>query len=297
MPHRKKLLLTGATGFLGSKLLERLLRAPASYEVTVLKRSFSDTWRIAELLPQAHSFDIDRVRVQDVFAGGGFHTILHCATDYGRRAMPRSDIIESNLLLPLRLLEAGLQQGLCTFINTDTMLDKNVSDYTLSKRQFREWLQGLATDIRGVNMVLEHFYGPGDDNSKFVASVVQALLRGVPVIELTPGLQRRDFIHVDDVVDAFMCLLDQDQHVPLGYAEYEVGTGQSVAVRDVVSLAAELCGNSATRLAFGALPCRANEPMDVHVNATRLHALGWRPRRALADGLRQTIDFERRLLP
>lgn len=292
----KRILLTGATGFLGSKLLARLLSPQYEYEVTILKRSFSDISRISTLMSQVRSFDLDKVLLNNVFDGAGYDAILHCATDYGRKATPRSDVIESNLLLPLRLLETGLNHGVRTFINTDTMLDKNVSDYTLSKRQFREWLQGASSQVAGINMVLEHFYGPGDDSSKFVAHIIRSLVRGVPAIPLTAGRQKRDFIYVDDVVDAFICVLEKTCDQGPGYLEYEVGSGVTISVKELVTLAKLISGNQVTQLDFGAIPYRSNEPMDVNVDASRLHALGWRVRCGLQEGLLRTIDFERRCL-
>jgi len=285
--------MTGATGFLGSKLLARLTSDPEQYEVTVLKRSTSDTWRIANLLPDLASFDLDRTPIRDVFGAIPFDTILHCATDYGRKPVPRSEMIEANLMLPLRLLETGIDHGVHTFISTDTMLDKNVSDYTLSKRQFREWLQSLSTRIAGINMVLEHFYGPGDDATKFVSSILRSLLNKETSISLTPGLQRRDFIYVDDVVDAFLCVMQALGSETGGYFDFEVGSGRSVSIQEFVTMARGICGNEITRLEFGALPYRPNEPMEVAVNVSKLHAFGWCAKYDLHEGLRQTVQFER----
>ena len=59
------ILLTGATGFLGSHLLEALLAR--EYQVVILKRSFSNTWRINHLLDRVHSYDVDNVSVEKVF--------------------------------------------------------------------------------------------------------------------------------------------------------------------------------------------------------------------------------------
>jgi CDP-paratose synthetase len=285
----RRILLTGATGYLGSRLLERLVSIPASYQVTVLKRSFSNTWRIDALLPRVRVFDLDRARIDDVFAADHYDSIVHCATDYGRGAVRRGEIIEANLLLPLRLLEAGLAHGVRRFVNTDTILDKGVSDYTLSKRQFREWLEGASGSISRVNMVLEHFYGPGDDESKFVTQIVRDLLRRAPSIALTHGAQKRDFIFVDDVVDAFMLVLEGNDE---GFSQYEVGCGRSVSVKDFVTAAKSLSGNTTTRLDFGAIAYRANEPMDVRVDISRLRALGWSARVDLHEGLRRSIEFE-----
>ena len=291
-----QVLLTGATGFLGSKLVARMASRPDAYKVTALKRTFSNTWRIAHLLESVEAENIDLNDLARVFERRKYDVIIHCATDYGRKQVARSDIIESNLVLPLRLLEMGMRNNVSAFINTDTMLDKRVSDYTLSKRQFREWLQSLASDIKGINMILEHFYGPGDDATKFVTAIVRSLVRGEAEIALTEGKQRRDFIFIDDVVDAFMRVLESLQALPVGYSEYEVGSGRSISIREMVETAASLAGNSTTQLKFGAIPYRANEPMDVSVNTDRLAKLGWTSKWFLADGLKEAIRAERDLL-
>lgn len=291
----KNVLLTGATGFLGSKLTARLLDCPATYCVTALKRSRSNTWRI-DHLAGLRTVDVDEYSLADLFASSRFDIIIHCATDYGSNSIDQSDIVETNLLLPVRLLDLGIRHGLSIFINTDTMLDKRVSSYTLSKRQFREWLESVADRIVGINVVLEHFYGAGDNRSKFVTGVIRDLLTKVPNIPLTLGEQKRDFIYIDDVVEAFFCILERVISAPPSCQEYQVGTGNSVTLREFISTAHELCGSPCTILDFGAVAYRPNEPMDVRVDLERLHALGWRSRWSLREGLGATIDLERRML-
>jgi CDP-paratose synthetase len=286
------ILMTGATGYLGSHLAERLLSQPDRYTLTVLKRSFSNDVRIRPLLPRLRVFNIDRTDLADIVRDGGYNVILHAATHYGRRTAPLTDILDANLMLPLRLLEAGITHGVRTFINTDTMLDKRVSEYSLSKRHFNEWLNSQSRRIAAINVSLEHFYGPGDDDSKFVSRILRSLLRQVDEIALTDGTQRRDFVYVDDVVDAFMHIIEANSDVAPGYHDYEVGSGCSIPVRQFVETAHALCDHPRTRLLFGAIPHRPNEAMDVRVNIDRLRALGWAPRWSLEAGLAHTIQSE-----
>ena len=79
-----KLLLTGATGFLGSNLIPAFLKA--GHEVVILKRSFSDTWRIKDDLDKVRSYDIDLVPLERPFEEcGRFDCVVHTATNYGRQ--------------------------------------------------------------------------------------------------------------------------------------------------------------------------------------------------------------------
>lgn len=288
--------MTGSTGFLGSKLLERFIEHPNISKVTIIKRSFSDTHRISHLSKSFDHYDLDQTELTEIFRDQHFDAIVHCATNYGRKHFSRSDIIESNLLLPLKLLEYGVDYGVKIFINSDTILDKNVSDYSLSKRQFREWLQSLSDSILCINLSLEHFYGPGDNATKFVTEMIHRLLSKVPSIDLTEGQQTRDFIYVDDVVDAFLVVLLNEKKPNTGYSNFEIGSGNSITIREFVVLLKRYCLNNETQLNFGAIPYRVHEPMCVKIDTSALNSLGWAPKWSLEKGLKQSIEFERRLL-
>lgn len=293
--------VTGATGYLGSHLVRRLHQL--GHKVVVLKRTRSNVARIADILPALRSYDIDTRGVDAVFEEQQYTCILHCATDYGRKDVSRASIIEANLVLPLRLLEAAIQHGTPFFVNTDTVLDKRVSAYSLSKRQFREWLDTLSSSICGINVALEHFYGPGDDATKFVGEMVDRLFKGQPRIALTPGEQRRDFVYIDDVVDAFAAILQH--HVALIPSAvgprkaspgslhcYEVGSGQPISIREFMTTLRRLVGREDVALDFGALPYRNNEVMYSQAHIAPLLALGWKPQVALEDGLQRVIAGE-----
>ncbi len=288
----KRILMTGATGFLGSHLLARLLDEPDVSDVTIIKRSFSDLGRIAHLMPLISSFDHDLHPLEEIFQKNTFDTILHCATNYGRGPIPRAQIIESNLLLPLHLLDLSAEHGTSLFINTGTMLDNRISAYSLSKQQFRDWFRGAAEQMTCVDMLLEHFYGPGDDQTKFVSYLIGVLLEGRPSIDLTEGMQTRDFTYIEDVTNAFLHVL-RSAGQGGGHLEYEVGSGQSTRLRDFVELARAISGNTTTELRFGALDYRPNEQMNVVADTSRLRELGWTSTWNVRDGLEATIRQER----
>src|SRR5262245_50165067 len=101
----EKLLLTGATGFLGSQLVRHLCND--SHEIVILKRSTSDTQRIEPFLSSLRLYDLDKTPLEKIFKENSFQTIIHCATDYGRKQVQPLQIVEANLLLPLKLLQFG----------------------------------------------------------------------------------------------------------------------------------------------------------------------------------------------
>lgn len=287
-----RFLITGGTGFLGGHLLRALLAR--NFDVTVLKRRDSDLWRIADVQHRCRLFDLDETPMARIFDRDLPDVIVHCATNYGRKAEPVTDIIAANLTLPLALLEAAAARKVPVFINTDTILDKRVSFYSLSKKHFVEWLRLFATQVTCVNVAIEHFFGPNDDRSKFVTKIISDLLGDATVIDLTAGEQRRDFIYIDDVVDAFLRIFEFALSRDAGFHHFEIGSSQTVSIREFVLLAQRLAGNSKTDLRFGALPYRDNEVMESHVDTSALEALGWRPHVTLEEGLRRTMEIERK---
>ena len=290
-PTKLTVLTTGGTGFLGAHLVRRLLAD--GHDIVLAKRSTSSMARIGDLSGRLKTFDLDKNPLEDLFAKRRIDVVLHCATDYGRKETPRSRVIDANLLLPLRLLELAAEAKTRVFINTDTILDKRVSVYALSKHQFSDWLRTFSPQLAAINVALEHFFGPGDDATKFVSRMVTETVAAVPRIALTPGQQKRDFIYIDDVVSAFATLIERSAEMPNGYHSYEVGTSRKTSIRDFMALLVRLSGNTRTQLDFGAIAYRENEVMDTNVDLSGLRALGWSPKISLEEGLSRTIAAER----
>jgi nucleoside-diphosphate-sugar epimerase len=290
----KTILLTGGTGFLGSNLLKRLVGD--GYRVVALKRSFSKLVRLESVLGDVRFYNLDDVPLARVFEENPINLVVHCATNYGRRDISPTEIIEANLVLPLHLLQLAEARGCAGFINTDTILDKRVNHYSLSKKQFLDWLPMFSQKFFCANVALEHFYGPFDDRSKFVTRIILDLLDEVESIELTPGEQKRDFIFIDDVVEAFVKVIEFAAGAEHDIYRFEVGSNRTSTIREFVHLTKDLVGNRTTHLAFGALPYRENEVMESNVDITELALLGWRPQVELRDGLARTIELERNRL-
>ena len=294
---RKTILLTGATGFLGCHLLEALLKA--DYRVVILKRSFSDTWRIKHLLDRVSVYDIDHTPVNRAFEDTKIDVVIHTAASYGRNNDSVSNIVKTNLMFPLSLLETAVHFNTHTFFNTDTLLPEDLNNYALSKKQFAKWLRMFSENkkIRGVNLKIEHMYGPKDASTKFGAWLLCQMNKNVERIPLTNGEQKRDFIYISDVVSAYILLLKRVHTFLNGYNEFEVGTGISVPVKDFVlamktAITKTKVGHIDTTLDFGALPYRRGESMELKAHTGKLRAMGWKPEYTLNSGIKRYLIQE-----
>jgi CDP-paratose synthetase len=290
-----KVLVTGATGFLGSHVVEGLL--DHNHEVIVVKRSFSNTQRIDHLLSKIVTYNLDECDVEMVcLEHSDIDAVIHTATNYGRNNDKVADIFEANTYFPLRLLEQAIQSNVKMFINTDTILEKFLNAYSLSKKQFAEWGKQLTahSNTRFINILLEHMYGPGDDASKFSTYVLKNFMNNTPELKFTAGEQKRDFIYIDDVVSAYLLITEKAESIPESYAEYELGSGEAISIRDFVETVHRIT-ESNTKLLFGAIPYRNNEVMDSRAHVEALHQLGWRCGTDLESGIKLMVEKEKGL--
>lgn len=285
------ILMTGATGYLGSNILNTIVKM-GGYKVVILKRSFSNTFRVNNVIDDIVAYNIDEVDIEKIFKENKIDIILHCATDYGRKVVDPMQIIEANLVLPVKLLECGRKYNVKSFINTDTILDKRISHYSLSKKQFRDWLLSYKNNLVCINVELEHFYGSGDDKTKFVSYIADLLMNNADKIDLTPGEQKRDFVYIEDVVEAFLKIIVRSEELDKGFYEFQVCSGQEITIKDLVLMIKNIIGNSKTLLNFGAVPYRENEVMVSSADASEIRKLGWSAKYTLEEGLKKMIETE-----
>jgi UDP-glucose 4-epimerase len=127
-------------------------------------------------------------------------------------------------------------------------------------------------------------YGPGEAPERLLPSLLAALRDGRP-LDLTPGDQRRDWLHVDDVVAAYLRAAQLDAHALNGVI-WNVCSGTPVSVRQFGETLAGLLGAPRELLRWGRLAYRPEEPMWIVGSNHRLcTAAGWRPQYSLAEGL------------
>jgi len=290
----KRILLTGATGYLGSHLAASL--TAAGHNVVALKRKASSLRRLETILPRITLLDIDGLDLSVPFNRfGQIDAVIHTATSYGRNGESTSQIVETNLGLPLKLMDEAVAAKTPLFLNTDTALDKFLNAYSLSKTQFAEWGRHFARQekIRFLNLRLEHFYGEGDDDTKFTTHVINSCLMNAPELKLTLGEQKRDFIYIEDVVAAYLLLLEKQESLHGWFVELDVGSGEAVTIREFVEMVHRLT-KSGTRLDFGAIPYRKGEVMHSQANTEFMRKLGWRCLHTLEQGMKRVIEGEKR---
>ncbi|MBT8558154.1 NAD-dependent epimerase/dehydratase family protein [Polynucleobacter paneuropaeus] len=291
-----EIILTGATGFLGSHLLKRLL--DDGHKVSIIKRSFSSIDKIRSVLNNDNLsvYDIDSCALEYIFQQKKIDIIIHAATEYGRNDESIHKILEANVILPVKLIEMGIKYNVKSFLNTDSYFNKenyrysNLLNYSLSKRSLLTWLKQLSSNIQIMNVSLEHIYGPNDSDSKFVEMLFKKIaIEKVDRVSLTHGHQKRDFIFVDDVVQAYIALIKYSNEHNFSYRNFEIGTGECIEVRELAVKIKRL-SNSSTILGFGDIPYRSDEIMQSKADLKQMTELNWWSSTSLDDGVQNILE-------
>jgi nucleoside-diphosphate-sugar epimerase len=163
----------------------------------------------------------------------------------------------------------------------------STSLYGASKNALGEFLAAHSNDLEYSAAWARIFfaYGPWEAPGRLVPSVVEAMLEGRS-IDVTDGIQKRDFLYVDDVASALRLLLSAELEGPVN-----IGTGQATSVKRMIALIAAATGRS-DLVRFGARPRAHDDPPLVVAETTRLNEqLGWSPTVALEEGVARTVAW------
>jgi len=288
------ILLTGATGFLGSYLLKSFVNS--GHEIIALKRTTSNTYRIDNYLRKVTLYDMDKVTLEDIFKNHKIDIVINTVTNYGRINNKISSILDTNLIFGLKLLEDSVNANVKTFINTDTLLERNINAYALSKAQLVDWMKFLSNkNTKMINIKIEHMYGVLDDKNKFIYWLINQLKQNVEKIDLTSGVQKRDFIYITDIVNGYETII-QNINKLSKFEEIELGSGNSIEVKKFVKQIVKelkLKQEINTNLNFGVVPYRDNENMEMKADIQKLTNLGWKPKVSIEDGIKKIINEEK----
>lgn len=286
----KTILITGINGYLGSELAKKLM---SNYFIIGIEHDTTDLFRLKDFRFEVFSSKIGFTDL--LFSKHKVDIIIHTATLYGRNNEPDSELFYTNMYIPICLMETAMKSGCQMFINCDTTLNPFTSSYALSKHHFNNWLEHYSNQnkIKVINVRMEHFYGPGASEHNFVISMIKRMIKNELSIAVTKATHSRNFVYIDDLLDAFVVILDGIGIQGKNFDTIYIGTGDYIIIKDLLELIKSLTYSNSV-LDYGAVPYRKDEVNARFPDESRLLKMGWVPKVRITDGLRKTIDCERK---
>ena len=274
-----KIILVGASGYLGNKLLIDMKNKDNN--ILCLIRKTTDINKINKYTNlYLHIEDKDFMAKLNDFKA---YVLIYSACVYEKDSIKCQDILEANFLLPLKLLTE--LKDLKTYIYIGTSLGKYTNAYALSKFQLAEWGK-YYSDINNINffnILLENFYGENEPDNRFIHYIIKKLKNNED-IDLTDGKQKRDFVYIEDVIKALNLIINSQLK---GYIDIPIGSGEAISIRKLVEYIKELLG-SKSKLNFGAIKLRNNEHSGV-ANISILNKIGFQPKYDFKSGVKKLL--------
>ncbi len=294
----KKILLTGADGFIGRRCIPRLVALGHEVHAVSSNPVGSDddgvVWHRVNLF--------DSRETESLLKAERPQSLLHLAwyTKHEDFWNSRENLkwVEASTALARAFADNGgerfvgcgtggeyeWRQGYCI---EDLTPAKPGTLYGSCKLAFKSVLDGmgLSGDLRTAWGRVFFLYGPNESPNRLVASVIRSILQGNPAC-CSHGNQIRDYLHVDDVAQGLTCLLDSDFEGAMN-----ISSGFPVAVKDVVYRIAGML-NRPDLIELGALEAPDNEaPVVVGDNQRLREQTDWSPKFTLDAGLQDTISW------
>ncbi len=302
-----KVLVTGGAGFIGSHLVDRLVQE--GHEVVVVDNLSTGKRRNLNRAARFFKLDIQSWRLERVFRNERPNIVMHLAAQMDVRKSVEDPIFDAqvNVLGMLNVLQQAIRHGVRKLVFSssggaiygeqemypapESHVTKPLSPYGISKlcgEQYLSYYQRVS-GLQIVSLRYANVYGPRQDpdgEAGVVAIFIQKLLNNEQAIVNGNGRQTRDFVYVEDVVEANLAVLSQETQ-----GTYNVGTGEETSINDLLRILVAHT-NSTCKEVHG--PAKSGEQIRSVIDSSKLRQeLSWEPRVELSEGLKRTVEYFR----
>lgn len=306
------ILVTGGNGFIGSKIIDRLVSQ--GFETSLILRKNNNRKRLSHLLDKIQIREGDLTQPEDVInilKEINPEIIIHLAGYgvYSYSDMSQANVelmINSNINATINLLYAAQNTSCKIFINTGSCFEYGnsgepfneqsllspVNIYGVTKASATLFAQVFSKKSNFSLVTLRPFtaYGPFEDERRFISTIIRQCLQGKNPT-LTSQKIVRDYIFIDDIVDAYLKALELGEK--LSGQIINISTGKGTALEDVARMIIRLTSTEVSP-DIGSFPLREGEVLSLVGNATKAKKLlNWKARYPLEEGISKTIEWVR----
>ena len=250
---KKKAIVTGATGFVGSNLCRKLIKE--NWEVSIISRNDSSYSNLEDIKEKLNIFEYDG-NIETLiafFKENSGNVVFHLASLFiaEHNVEDIDKLIESNLKFGLHILEAMKESKIKLLINTGTSWqhynneDYNpVCLYAATKEAFEKLIKYYteAEDIRAITLKLFDTYGENDKRSKLINLLNKFADEGTE-LNMSLGEQELDLVHIDDVVEGFINAYEYlIKNKSLNYENFSIATGRAIQLKELIHIFENVSG-------------------------------------------------------
>jgi nucleoside-diphosphate-sugar epimerase len=288
-----RILVTGATGFIGISLTKALKKD--GHVVSALTRGSGRGDRLQAGVEAIHQ-DGSTASILRGFQNFQPDLVVHLASKYlaAHSSEDVEDLVKSNILFGCQVLESMASCGTKLLVNLGTSFQHYTGDdynpvslYAATKQAFED-LARYYVEAKGLSVVtlkLSDTYGRNDERGKII-SLLCRLARSSETLDLSPGEQRINFVHVDDVVAAITIAIKRlTDSLPGKIESFAIRGAETMSLRDFVTLFEDV-SNCKINVRWGARSYRDREVMEPWLGELLPE---WRPRVTLREGLKDLL--------
>lgn len=294
MISMKRIVVTGATGYIGSNLVRKLVNEKNEVYIVVRKNSVSDLLGDIKNKINVFVYDNNIENLIEFFINTKPDVVYHLASLFiaEHNFNDIDNLIDSNIKFGTELLEAMNLSGVKKLINTGTSWQHYNNEsynpvclYAATKEAFEKVIE-YYTNTCGFKVVtLELFdtYGP-NDNRKKIINLLSKYSKDKTLLKMSAGEQLLDLTYIDDVTGGFYYSLDQlDEMKNCSHKKYAISSEVRHKLKDIINIYENVTGNKVL-VEWGARPYRDREVMEP---CTLINVLpGWKAEIKLEEGLR-----------
>lgn len=292
----KKLLITGASGFVGSFLIPKLL--DNKYEVIVVSRS-------PKLISKIYGKSVTVCTVDDeeIISNFSPNIAINLAT-FSTSAddiESQKKMIDANIFFLSRLLNSLKFSKNLLFINTGTFAEYFSNNreldpayfYSATKTAGRYLIKYYSKNysFKSVNVIPYSLYGPKDGRKKLIHFLIDSLDSKNPV-KTTKGEQILDFTYIKDLIDLYLRIIEKSDNIEDGI-EFKCGTGVGTSIKLLVATIEKIT-NKTANIEWGSLPYRKRDIMMAVARCNNAeNILNWKAKYNLEEGLKEMLKIDK----
>lgn len=287
---KNRILLAGGTGKIGYFFVKRLIQE--GFEIHLIVREKIHHNNDARLKYYTNNDN----SLKQIFSLVKPNVVITLVTSFNEEN--QSEIYNSNFIFNRDLFNLAINYSAELFVNFHTLLPKNINYYSRTKHQFVDFILKNSNSINVINISTDFVYSDKFETNRFTFYLFNKMSNSDGPIHLTSGKQLRDFIFIDDFINACILILNNYKNF-IGFSQFDIATNRLTSVKEFVLLFSRMFEQVykkpvLVRLNFGSIQDIKKESYIPKYNLDMVNSLGWSPKTEVSLGIKHLFNLTKK---